>query len=118
MDFLTNPSNYYEQPEGEDYSYSRCVIPQLDTGRWEEAPSDLYRPAVSDISEPDDFSFTHKVVERATSPSQLTATFTASHTVQFSSHSDPIPTVLKWRLSASEQPPQKPTTMQHGQSRV
>ena len=102
MDYLTNPFNYYEQSEDEDYSYSRRVFPQPDTGRWDEVPSDLYRPAVSDISEPDNFSSTHKVVERPASPPQLTATFTASHTVQFSSHSNPIPTVLQWRFSSSE----------------
>ena len=98
MDYLTNPSNYYEQSEDEDYSYSRRVIPQPDTGRWDEAPSDLYRPAVLDISEPDNFASTHKVIECPASPPQLTATFTASHNVQFSSHSNPIPTVLQWHL--------------------
>ena len=91
-----------------DYSYSRRVIPQPDTWHWDEVPSDLYRPAVSDVSEPDDFYSTHKVVECTASPPQLTATFTASHTVQFTSHSDPIPTVLKWRLAPVEQPPQQP----------
>ena len=101
MDYLTNPFNYYEQPEDEDYSYSCRDIPQPDTGHWGEAPPDLYRPAVSDISEPDDFSSTHKVIERPASPPQLTATFTASH-------SNPIPTVLRWRLSSVEQFPQQP----------
>ena len=108
MDSLNNPSNYYEQSEDEDYSYSRRVIPQPDTGRWEEVPSDIYRLAVSDISEPDNFSSTHKVVERPASPLQFTTSFTASHTVQFSPHSNPIPTILQYRFSSSEQLPQQP----------
>ena len=73
---LTNPFNYYEQGEDEDYTYARRVIPQPDTRYWQEVPSDLYRPATSDVLEPNDFPSSHKVVKRPASPSQLTATFT------------------------------------------
>ena len=108
MDQLTNPFNYYEQNEDEDYSYTRRVIPKPDIGHWQEVPSEQYRPALSDVSEPDDFSSSHKVVERPASPTQLTATFTTSHTVQFTPHPHPIPSILQWRLSPVEQPPQQP----------
>ena len=68
----------------------------------------MYSPALSDVSETDDFSSSHKVVEHPASPTQLTATFTASHTVQFTPHPDPIPRILQWRLSPIEQSPQQP----------
>ena len=103
---LTNPFNYYEQGEDEDYTYTRRVIPQPDTRYWQEVPSDLYRPATSDVSEPDTFSSSHKVVKRPASPSQLTTTFTASHTVQFTPHPHPIPSILEWRQSPVQQPQQ------------
>ena len=62
---------------------------------------------MSDVSEPDDdFSSSHKVVERPASPTQLTATFTASHTVQFTPHPHPLPSILEWRQSPVQQPQQ------------
>ena len=105
---LTNPFNYYEQGEDEDYTYARRVIPQPDTRYWQEVPPDLHRPATSDLSERDDLSSSHKAFKHPASPIQLTATFTASHTVQFTPHPDPIPNILQWRLSPVEQSPQQP----------
>ena len=92
LDCLVNPHNYDVQSEDEDYSYSRRIVPQPDSGHWAEVPTDLYRPVVSDVSEP-------------TSPLQFTSTFTATHTVQFSSQSNLIPTSLRWRSTVEQCPP-------------
>ena len=101
MDQLTNPFNYYEQDS--DDTCTRFVVPEPDNKYWQEVTPAQYKPDMSDVSNPDDdFSSSHKVVERPVSPTQLTTTFTASHTVQFTSHSNPFPTVLKWCLSPIE----------------
>ena len=108
MDQLTNPFLYYEQDSDDNgYTYTRRVIPKPDTGYWQEVTPVQYKPAMSDVSDPDDdFSSSHKVVERPASPTQLTATFTASHTVQFTPHPHPIPSILEWRQSPAQQPQQ------------
>ena len=110
MDQLTNPFNYYEQDSDDNgYTCTRCVVPEPDNKYWQEVTPAQYKPDMSDVSNPDDdFSSSHKVVERPVSPTQLTTMFTASHTVQFTSHSNPFPTVLKWCLSPIEQSSQQP----------